>query len=209
MNLAELKAVALAANMQEWQRPRVYEALADMVSFRLAFNPEVALKLITAVEAARPAMEAMKLCERNIVLIGNACNDAHVSEAVMDRALIAQVQCIDACRSALSGLRVALEAVDLGSVHLTQPVGVCTAPGDAPRSTLDLMLTKDDAEYIAAFITDEDEPGDDVVRLLVGDGNKGYGMYATHPDYPEEGAILIKNIPAPGTPADNASPTNR
>jgi hypothetical protein len=61
MNLAELKAVALAANMQEWQRPRVYEALADMVSFRLAFNPEVALKLIAAVEAARPAMEAMEI----------------------------------------------------------------------------------------------------------------------------------------------------
>ena len=51
------------------------------------------------------AIEALELCERSVVLIGNSCNEKHVSEAVMDRALEAQVQCIDAARAALAALR--------------------------------------------------------------------------------------------------------
>lgn len=65
-------------------------------------------------------------------------------------------------------------------------------------TALDVTLTKDEAEYIAAFVTAEHAedlgPGDDVVRLLVGDGHSGHGLYAAHPEYPEEGAIFVKAI---------------
>ena len=63
---------------------------------------------------------------------------------------------------------------------------------------LDVTLTKDEAEYIAGFISDDATTGDDVVRLLVGDGHAGYGLYAAHPEYPEEGAVLVKEL-TPGT----------
>jgi hypothetical protein len=68
---------------------------------------------------------------------------------------------------------------------------------------LDATLTKDEAEYIAAFIADENATDDEVVRLMVGDGHAGYGLYAAHPDYAEEGAVLVKNLPNPA----GAAPT--
>jgi hypothetical protein len=113
MNLAELKAVALAASRYDAKKNNYGVLLA----FKGAFNPEVALKLIAAVEAARPAMEAMEMFwERNPT--GSLPADSLMRVSVL------KVQ------AALSGLRVALEAVDLGSVHLDQPVGVCTVPGE-------------------------------------------------------------------------------
>lgn len=64
-------------------------------------------------------------------------------------------------------------------------------------TALDLTLTKEEAEGLAAVIDAELESDDDTVRLMVGDGHSGYGLYAAHPEYPEEGAILVKNLPAP------------
>lgn len=52
----------------------------------------------------RQAREALAFVEKNIVLIGNACNDKHVTDAVMDRAMTAQVECIDTARAALAAL---------------------------------------------------------------------------------------------------------
>jgi hypothetical protein len=66
-----------------------------------------------------------------------------------------------------------------------------------PSTALDVTLTKDEAEYIAAFINDSAESDDEVARLMVGDGHAGYGLYVSDPDYPEEGAVLVKNLPAP------------
>lgn len=68
---------------------------------------------------------------------------------------------------------------------------------DKLRTALDVTLTKDEAEYIAAFVSDSAEQNDEVLRLMVGDGHSGYGLYVSDPDYPEEGAILVKNMPTP------------
>lgn len=66
------------------------------------------------------------------------------------------------------------------------------------RTALDVTLTKAELERITAFVGDDDtEADDDAVRLLIGDGHGGYGLYASCPDYPEEGAILVKSLPAP------------
>lgn len=65
------------------------------------------------------------------------------------------------------------------------------------RTALDVTLTKDELEYVAAFLADDAERDDDAVRLVIGNGHSGYGLYAAHPEYPEEGAILVKNLPAP------------
>lgn len=67
---------------------------------------------------------------------------------------------------------------------------------------IDITLTKDEAEYIAAFIADENESDDEVVRLLVGAGHAGFGLYAWHPyawhpEYQDEGSVLIKSLPTP------------
>jgi len=79
---------------------------------------------------------------------------------------------------------------------------------DKLRTLLDVTLTKDEAEHIAAFITEEAGPGDGAVRLMVGDGHAGYGLYAADPEYPDEGAILVKSMEAPdGVPALPALPT--
>lgn len=73
--------------------------------------------------------------------------------------------------------------------------------GAAPlRTALDLTLTRDELAYLASFLTDDVEKDDEAVRLLIGDGHSGYGLYAAHPEYPEEGAILVKNLPAAATP---------
>ena len=72
--------------------------------------------------------------------------------------------------------------------------------GKAPlRAALAVTLTRNELEYVAAFLSDEEgtERDDEAVLLLVGDGHSGYGLYAAHPEYPEEGAILVKNMPEP------------
>lgn len=66
---------------------------------------------------------------------------------------------------------------------------------------LDVTLTRDEAEYIAAFIDPElHERDDDVVRLLVGGGHSGHGLYAAHPEYSEEGSVFVKSLAAAAAP---------
>jgi hypothetical protein len=67
---------------------------------------------------------------------------------------------------------------------------------DKLRTALDLTLTNEEVGGLAAFL-DDDLERDDAVRLLIGDGHSGYGLYASHPEYPDEGAIIIKNLPEP------------
>lgn len=68
---------------------------------------------------------------------------------------------------------------------------------DALRTALDLTLTNLELRSLAAF-DDPDEADDgDAIRLLIGDGHSGYGLYVAHPEYPEEGAILVKELPNP------------
>lgn len=95
---------------------------------------------------------------------------------------------------------------DTSTAHVapidTSPGPVDSGGGDQHdtcgiRAALDVTLTKDEAEYIAAFVNDSAEQDDEVLRLMVGDGHSGYGLYVSDPDYPEEGAILVKNMPAP------------
>lgn len=66
-----------------------------------------------------------------------------------------------------------------------------------PCTLLDMTLTNDEAEYIAAFTNKYQEKDDDVVRLIVGSGHSGYGLYASDPNYAEEGSVFIKLLPAP------------
>jgi len=69
--------------------------------------------------------------------------------------------------------------------------------GEAVNRYLDVTLTRDEAEYIAAFIADENDADDDVVQLIVGAGHSGFGLYVWHPEYQEEGSVLIKVLLEP------------
>ena len=79
-------------------------------------------------------------------------------------------------------------------------------PGAVGGPVLNLTLTRTEVEYIAAFVSAEDnEPNDDVVTLMVGGGHSGYGLYATHPEYPEEGAVFVRTLaPTEAKPAQDA-----
>lgn len=87
--------------------------------------------------------------------------------------------------------------------ELSTPAQPEAAPAVAQvPCALDVTLTRDEAEYIAAFIDPECQTEvDDVVRLMVGGGHSGHGLYAAHPEYPEEGAVFVKAVAAPEAPA--------
>jgi hypothetical protein len=58
---------------------------------------------------------------------------------------------------------------------------------------LDLTLTNLELRNLAAF-DDQDEDESDAIRLLIGNGHSGYGLYVAHPEYLDEGTILIKEL---------------
>lgn len=60
---------------------------------------------------------------------------------------------------------------------------------------LDVVLDEDEADLLRQTIGDAEEAAP--VRLLVGDGHSGYGLYAAQADYQEEGAVLLHSMPSP------------
>lgn len=96
------------------------------------------------------------------------------------------------------------ELVAVAELQVTVPPEVLRAL-DRMCTPLDVTLMRYELERLAAFLTDDMEKDDEAVRLLIGDGHSGYGLYAAHPEYPEEGAILVKNLLVPNGAQDNAA----
>lgn len=70
-----------------------------------------------------------------------------------------------------------------------------------PRNKLavpfDVVLDEDAADLLRQTIGDDEEAAP--VRLLVGGGHSGYGLYLAHAEYQEEGAVLLCPMPSPAS----------
>lgn len=66
----------------------------------------------------------------------------------------------------------------------------------AQAEAFDVTLNETEAKALRDMLGDE---GDDAiaVRMLVGPGHSGYGLYVAQAEYQDEGAILVHGMPAP------------
>lgn len=60
---------------------------------------------------------------------------------------------------------------------------------------IDITLTQEELRNLWGFWDDDAEPEDEAVRLMLGHGHNGHGLYAAAPEYPDEGTIFIKATP--------------
>jgi len=63
---------------------------------------------------------------------------------------------------------------------------------------LNLTIEGEAAKYLSAMLVpalDGDDPT--AIRLMIGEGHSGYGLYVANDEYPEEGAELLVNIIPP------------
>lgn len=66
---------------------------------------------------------------------------------------------------------------------------------------LDVTLTEEETQFLRdTMVADEDE-GPDPIRLIVGRGHSGYGLYVSLAEYGDEGSSLLKALVPPPAPA--------
>ena len=96
------------------------------------------------------------------------------------------------CRDDVDGTGIPYVRADLAGAA---PAAV---GGPAPDVTLD----EDQAGLLRDMLGDPAEyPEAITVRLLVGDGHSGHGLYVAQAEYQDEGAALLTSLPAPAAPA--------
>lgn len=75
-------------------------------------------------------------------------------------------------------------------------------PAAVAGPALDVTLDEDQAGLLRDMLGDPAEyPEAITVRLLVGDGHSGHGLYVAQAEYQDEGAVLLSSLPAPAAPA--------
>ncbi|MDX4957866.1 hypothetical protein [Delftia acidovorans] len=75
-------------------------------------------------------------------------------------------------------------------------------PAAVAGSALDVTLDEDQAGLLRDMLGDREVyPEAITVRLLVGDGHSGHGLYVAQAEYQDEGAVLLTTLPAPAAPA--------
>jgi len=87
----------------------------------------------------------------------------------------------------------------------------CTATlvGDVLRDAkFDVTIEDEPAKMLKAFLTSPLDGDEDptLIRLLLGDGHSGYGLYLAAAEYPEEGAQLLAALPKSETILDILEP---
>ncbi|MCU7371568.1 hypothetical protein PEC18_12095 [Paucibacter sp. O1-1] len=67
-----------------------------------------------------------------------------------------------------------------------------------PRAPFDVTLDEDQVKLLRGHIVIGDDH-DDVapIRLLVGSGHAGYGLYLAQAEHQDEGAVLLQALPTP------------
>ncbi|WP_278536123.1 hypothetical protein [Delftia acidovorans] len=79
------------------------------------------------------------------------------------------------------------------------------APAAVAGSAMDVTLDEDQAGLLRDMLGDREAyPEAITVRLLVGDGHSGHGLYVAQAEYQDEGAVLLASLPAPALEAPPA-----
>lgn len=82
------------------------------------------------------------------------------------------------------------------------------APAAVAGPVLDVTLDEDQAGLLRDMLGDHAEyPEAITVRLMVGDGHSGLGLYVAQAEYQDEGAVLLASLPAPAAPSAVAGRT--
>lgn len=74
--------------------------------------------------------------------------------------------------------------------------------GERSPPPFDVTLTEEESDLVRQTIGDDEEAGP--IRMLVGQGHSGYGLYLARADYEPEGAILLKPMDQPSSAVDVA-----
>lgn len=104
--------------------------------------------------------------------------------------------------AAKDAYQTALKALTATRAHLKQPTEPApSTAGEATRTAMDVTIEDDALSLLHDMVAPafEDDKECTPVRLLLGDGHSGYGLYAASADYPEEGAVLLASVKAPAT----------
>ena len=89
------------------------------------------------------------------------------------------------------------------------PLYAGAAPAAVAGPALDVTLDEDQAGLLRDMLGDHAEyPEAITVRLMVGDGHSGHGLYVAQAEYQDEGAVLLASLPAPAAPALEAPATS-
>lgn len=76
------------------------------------------------------------------------------------------------------------------------------APAAVAGPAMDVTLDEDQAGLLRDMLGDREAyPEAITVRLMVGDGHSGHGLYVAQAEYQDEGAVLLASLPAPAAPA--------
>lgn len=79
--------------------------------------------------------------------------------------------------------------------------GLAGAAPAAVAPALDVTLDEDQAGLLRDMLGDHAEyPEAITIRLMVGDGHSGHGLYVAQAEYQDEGAVLLASLPAPAAP---------
>ena len=72
-------------------------------------------------------------------------------------------------------------------------------PQPVKQAAIDITIDDDALKFLRDMIAPAYDDDDELqpIRLLLGDGHSGYGLYVASADYPEEGASLLVDVPAP------------
>uniref|UniRef100_UPI002FDEEB7C hypothetical protein n=1 Tax=Delftia acidovorans TaxID=80866 RepID=UPI002FDEEB7C len=80
-------------------------------------------------------------------------------------------------------------------------------PAGVAGPAMDVTLDEDQAGLLRDMLGDREAyPEAITVRLMVGDGHSGHGLYVAQAEYQDEGAVLLASLPAPAAPALEAPP---
>lgn len=75
------------------------------------------------------------------------------------------------------------------------------AAEQAGPAALDVTLTEEDTSFLRDTVASEDGDPPPPIRLIVGHGHSGYGLYVSLAEYGDEGSSLLTALAAPPAPA--------
>jgi hypothetical protein len=84
--------------------------------------------------------------------------------------------------------------------------------GGQGEAAFEVVLTDEETSFLRAFMGEDEGEAPSPIRLQIGDGHDGYGVYVSLVDYPEEGSSLLTTLaaqPPQAPPVDHFVDANK